>query len=147
MEKGMNKQEMKDFKEQGNNLNAMVPGMYSELPLKHQVAMQDPRRFSNLNKSVIKERPSGELSINAPEGNWRPQHRRAASLINLKPHEDVPDSRRVNGSSPVKKINRTRLEAFNRDGMSGARNSQEIVGGPPSRADLASLLTRPMVQS
>ena len=37
IEKGMNKGEMKDFKEQGNNLNAMVPGMYSVSPLHHQV--------------------------------------------------------------------------------------------------------------
>ena len=34
MEKGMNKQEMRDYKGGSNNANSMVPGMFSNSPLK-----------------------------------------------------------------------------------------------------------------
>ena len=40
MEKGMNKKEMKDFKEKSNNPNAMVPGMFSSSPMRNIAQMR-----------------------------------------------------------------------------------------------------------
>jgi len=89
MEKGMNKQEMKDFKDKSNNLNAMVPGMYTDLPLAHQAKMKDPKRFRSLNSSVIRERPGAQYNSENPTAHKNHHQRHAASLINLNTISDA----------------------------------------------------------
>ena len=94
MEKGMNKQEMKDFKGSANNANAMVPGMFNNSP----VRIKDSHfRFRD---SIDKDdKPGVHYNSVAPPGHWKSQHRESISQITINPE-------------PVKskKVNKYRIE-------------------------------------
>ena len=76
MEKGMNKNEMKDYKMKSNNPNAMVPGMFSSSPLRN---IKEGAKFNTVRQSGLKQRPGAHYNVDAPPGHWRPQHKRAVS--------------------------------------------------------------------
>ena len=104
MEKGMNRQEMRDFKGGANNTNSMVPGMFSSSPLKGGIKAkgQQANRYHSMRNSIDSddERAGGHYNAKAPPGHWRPQHKRTASSILVKQSQE----------KQVKKINRHRID-------------------------------------
>lgn len=64
-EKGLNKQTLKDFKDQSNSLGPMVPGIFNQSPLR----AKDSRAMNTITTT---EKPGGHYNIDAPPGHWRP---------------------------------------------------------------------------
>ena len=92
IEKGLNRAELQDYKSNERRINAMVPGICSESPLrsaalpKKRVMAAKESKFRTT-KGSPRENNSSQLvragfhyNENAPPGHWRPQHKRPISL-------------------------------------------------------------------
>ena len=109
MEKSLNRGDLKGFKASKTSLNAMVPGLFSESPLRGvSVPPRNAQKSGYMENSnslkmnliaaqkaeydEMTGKPSvdGHYNMGAPIGHWRPQHRRAVSYMDLKaPADDI----------------------------------------------------------
>ena len=96
MEKSLNKGDLQGYKANDNQLNAMVPGIFSESPLRNAVSATRNDSASSLKPSkigasrkmnliaaqkaeyddvmmaAVKQSQDGHYNTNAPPGHWRP---------------------------------------------------------------------------
>ena len=90
MEKSLNKGELKDFKTNGGGVqvNAMIPGIFNESPLRHKVV---PRKTY---RELMRERSAQASPMGIAEdyntdvmlpGQWHPSQKRAVSQLTFNP--------------------------------------------------------------
>ena len=105
-EKGLNKDQLRNFKQDQAHPQAMIPGLFNESPLRNAVIPAAIRKailkkHIERNSSVKEIRAEIEqvrhklmashYNVDAPPGQWRPQHRRSISNMAIKPLQTMPE--------------------------------------------------------
>ena len=90
MEKSLNREDLQGFKNHETSLNAMVPGLFSESPLRNAQSVprngKEPKLTSQLKMNLIaaqqaeyedvmmkgRDSVDGHYNPGAPPGHWRP---------------------------------------------------------------------------
>ena len=104
-EKGLNREQLRDFKTIQAAPQAMIPGLFNESPLRNAVippAIRKAIMKKHLHNSNVKElRKEMEqvrhqlmaqhYNVDAPPGQWRPQHRKSISTMAIKSLQTMPE--------------------------------------------------------